>query len=85
MVEPCFGLIWMELRPECWICNDLCNGLERNQNGLERTIYVPILTMLPVILIKRGVMVLKENQDPLLLSCECHIRAKMAFLCRGMT
>ena len=41
MVETCFGLVWMELRPECWICNDLCNGLERNQNGLERTIYVP--------------------------------------------
>ena len=52
MVETCFGLIWMELRPECWIYNDLCNGLERNLNGLERTIYVPILTMLPVILIK---------------------------------
>ena len=78
MVEPCFGLILMELRPECWICNDLCNGL-------ERTIYVPILTMLPVILIKRGVMVLKENQDPLLLPCECHIGAKMAVLCRRMT
>ena len=72
----------MELRPECWICNDLCNGLERNWNGLERTIYVPILTMLPVILIKRGVMVLKENQDPLPLLCECCIRAKMAVLCR---
>ena len=85
MVETCFGLIWMELRLECWIYNDLCNGLERNRNGLERTIYVPILTMLPVILIKRGVMVLKENQDPLFLLCECHIRAKMAVLCRGMT
>ena len=48
----------MKLRPECWIYNDLCNGLERNQNGLERTIYVPILTMLPVILIKGGVMIL---------------------------
>ena len=85
MVEPYFGLIWMELRPECWIYNDLCNGLERNQNGLERTIYVPILTVLPVILIKRGVMVLKENQDPLPLLCECHIRTKMAVLCRAMT
>ena len=74
----------MELRPECWIYNDLCNGLERNRDGLERTIYVPILTMLPVILIKRGVMVLKGNQDPLLLPCECRIRAKMAVLCRGM-
>ena len=38
----------------------------------------PILTVLLVILIKSGVMVLKENQDPLLLSCECHIGAKMA-------
>ena len=66
MVETCFGLVWMELRPECWIYTDLCNGLERNRNGLERTIYVPILTMLPVILIKSGVMVLKGNQDPLL-------------------
>ena len=71
MVETCFGLVWMELRPECWIFTDLCNGL-------ERTIYVPIVTMLPVSLIKRGVMVLKENQDPLLLPHECHIRAKMA-------
>ena len=52
MVEPCFGLIWMELRPECWIYNGLCSGLERSRNGLERTIYVPILTVLPVILIK---------------------------------
>ena len=85
MVEPCFGLIWMELRPECWIYNGLCNGLKRNQNGLERTIYVPILTVLPVILIKRGVVVLKENQDLPLLLCECHIRAKMAVLCRGTT
>ena len=49
----------MELRPECWIYTDLCNGLERNQNGLERTIYVPIFTVLPVILIKGGVVVLK--------------------------
>ena len=85
MVETCFGLIWMELRPECWIYNNLCNGLERNGNGLERTIYVTILTMLLVILIKGGVMVLKENQDPLLLPCECRIRAKMAVLCRGTT
>ena len=85
MVETCFGLVWMELRPGCWIYNDLCNGIERNQNGLERTIYVPIFTLLPVVLIKRGVMVLKENQDLLLLPCECHIGAKMAVLCRGMT
>ena len=48
----------MKSRPECCIYNDLCNGLERNQNGLESTIYVPILTVLPVILIKRGVMIL---------------------------
>ena len=85
MVETCFGLVWMELRPGCWIYDDLCNGLERNRNGLERTIYVPILTMLPVILIKGGVMVLKENQDPLPLLCECRIGAKMAVLYREMT
>ena len=30
-------------------------------------------------------MVLKENQDPLLLLCESHIGAKMAVFCRGMT
>ena len=34
-------------------------------------------------LIKRGVMVLKENQDPLLLPCECRIRAKMAVFVQG--
>ena len=60
MVETCFGLVWMELRSKGWIYTDLCNGLERNLNGLERTIYVPILTVLPVFLIKIGVMVLKE-------------------------
>ena len=54
MVEPCFGLIWMKLRPKCWIYNGLGNGLERNQNGLEITIYVPILTILPVNLKKNG-------------------------------
>ena len=85
MVETCFGLVWMELRQECWIYTDLFNGLERNQNGLERTIYVPILTVLPVILIKGGVMVLKENQDPLLLPCESRIGVKMAVFCRGVT
>ena len=30
-------------------------------------------------------MVLKGNQDPLLLPCECHIGAKVAVLFRGMT
>ena len=30
-------------------------------------------------------MVLKEIQDPLLLPCDSHIRAKMAVFCRGMT
>ena len=68
----------MKLRPKGWIYIDLCNGLERNQNGLERTIYVPILTMFPVFLIKIGVMVLKESQDPLLLPRDSHIRAKLA-------
>ena len=52
---------------------------------LKEPYYVPILTMLPVILIKRGVMALKGNQEPLLLLCESRIRAKMAVLCRGMT
>ena len=50
----------MELKPKCWIYTEKCNGLERNWNGLGRTIYVPILTILPVILIKIGAMVLKE-------------------------
>ena len=75
----------MKLRPKCWIYNGLGNGLERNHNGFEKTIYVPILTVLPVNLKRTGVMVLKENQDPLLLPCKCHIRAKMVVLCRGMT
>ena len=78
MVETCFGLIWMELRPKCWIYTDLCNGLERNWNGLERTIYVPILTMLPVFLIKNRSDGLERNQDPLLLPCDSCIGAKMA-------
>ena len=50
----------MKWRPKGWIYTEKCNGLERNQNGLERTIYVPILTVLPVFLIKIGVMVLEE-------------------------
>ena len=75
----------MELRPEYWIYTDLCNGLERNGNGLERTIYVPILTVLPVMLIKTEVMVMKEIK---ILSF-CHVKdiseQKWLFLCRGMT
>ena len=72
MVEPCFCLIWMELRPECWIYDNLCNGLERNQNGLERAIYVPILTVLPVILIKKRSNGLerKSRSSPF-----CHVNA----------
>ena len=50
----------MKWRPKCWIYTEKCNGLERNQNGLERTISVPVLTILSVFLIKIGVMVLKE-------------------------
>ena len=57
----------MELRPKCWIYTDLCNVLERNLNGLERTIYVPILTVLPVFLKNRS-NGLEMNQDPLLLA-----------------
>ena len=30
-------------------------------------------------------MVLKENQDPLLLPCDGRIGAEMAVFCRGMT
>ena len=71
MVEPCFGLIWMELRPECWIYDDLCNGLERNRNGLERTIYVPILTVLPVILKKRSNGLERKSRS----SPFCHVSA----------
>ena len=82
MVETSFGLVWMELRPECWICNDLSYGLERNRNGLERTIYVPILTMLPVILIKRGVMVLKGNQDQDL-CCVSAVPEQIWLFCAG--
>ena len=44
----------MKLRPKCWIYIGLGNGLERNRNGLEGTIYVPILTVLPVNLKKYG-------------------------------
>ena len=36
------------------------------------------MTILPVYLIKIGVMVLKEFQDPLLLLCVGHIEQKMA-------
>ena len=71
-----FGLVWMNLEPKCWIYTEKCNGLERNLNGLERTIYVPIMTVLPVFLIKIGVMVLKEIQDPLLFLCICCIEQK---------
>ena len=59
-------------------------GLERNLNGLERTIYVSILTILPVFLIKIGVMVLKEIQDPLLLLCDSCIRAKNGCILQGI-
>ena len=69
----------MELKQECWIYNNLCNGFERNQNGLERTIYVPILTVLLVFLIIIGVMVLKEIQDPPLLPYDSCIKLKWLY------
>ena len=76
----------MELRPKCQICNDLCNGLERSQNGLERTIYVPILTMLPVILIKsRSNGLERKSRSSPFAMCKCCIGAKMAVFCRGVT
>ena len=43
-----------------------CDGLERNQMVLKEPYTSLIMTVLPVYLIKIGVMVLKELQDPLL-------------------
>ena len=86
MVEPCFGLTWMELRPECWIYNGLCNRLERNQNSLERTIYVPILTMLPVILIIRGSNGLeRKSRSPPFCCVNAISEQKWLFCAGGMT
>ena len=64
-----FGLVWLGL-VEFWakmlkIYREM-QWSWKESNGLERTIYVPIMTILPVYLIKIGVMVLEEFQDPLL-------------------
>ena len=64
--------------PKCWIYTEKCNGLERNLNGLEGTMCVPVLTILPVFLTKIGVMVLKEIKIlPFFAMCQLY-QAKMA-------
>ena len=65
-VWTCFGLVWLNLEPKCWKYTEKCNGLERNQMVLKEPYTSLIMTILPVYLIKIGVMVLKEFQDPLL-------------------
>ena len=62
MFEPCFGLVWMELKPECWICTLIyAMVLKGICNGLERTIYVPIVTVLPVYCNKKRSNGLERN------------------------